>query len=166
MTDQLKRHMLTAAGLVLIALSAFSTFLFCTHHIVVDEQDLPQIERISIRPARRMSATNIQAKDFSGVWNRRLQGKPITPSKIPSKPTKPELQPPEVLSVKAELLGTLVDDNPGLSRAWIDANGRFQMVKEGSILENQPGRSEVTGIENERVIILHQGKTYILEIHD
>ena len=114
----------------------------------------------------------VRIADFDKLWAKKLQRPivdPVTvvekkpePAPEPAKP-KPEPPPPPI-RLEAKLIGTLVDADASFARAWIELQGKPQVVVQGDVLKGHPGNPTVASIHERHVVIAIAKESHTLPL--
>lgn len=139
--------------------------VFATVLPVSVDEDSVAMAPTRIRPNIQKQGHQLKEGDFFALSKKAIQG-PLEDPK-PAKPsTKAELEPQEPVvarvALDATLIGTLVDYQQDLARAWIEVKGKRQMVRIGDVLEGHPGDPRVEAIADQSVLINLAGRTIAL----
>lgn len=107
-------------------------------------------------------------EDFQYVWSKPLQ-RPLTDPQPITKPIAkfpPALKkaPVAKIPLKAELLGTLIDDNQTDVHAWLKVNNQAILVGVGDVLEKHVGKPLVKQIVDRQVTIELQGTEHAITL--
>ena len=94
--------------------------------------------------------------DFKHVWGKALQRPLVDPKKETLRPKRPKVVakktiPATNVRFDGELIGTLIDRDPTMTRAWLQISNRKRMVVTGQSLDDLPGKPVVKSIKHGQV---------------
>ncbi len=166
MVDHSKRLFLIATSVALIGLSVvvIVTSITAPLKISYDENQLNSPARLPQQSSAEVEKWS--SEKFIYVWNKQLQG-PLEDDKPEQKAIveqKAKAPPVPKITIEAKLVGTLIDDTPDGSRAWIEMKGKREVFVLGDVIEEHPGRPTVSKI-GDKIAVLTIGETdHVLEI--
>ncbi|QDV42564.1 hypothetical protein Enr13x_24120 [Stieleria neptunia] len=158
--SQLRSTLYLAGAFCVIGAVASVTLAIVTP--VIEEDASMNIQPTRIRPNDRHESHRLRVGDFYALSQKAIQGpfeemEPVKPPKkaeqVPVKPVKASIV------LNATLVGTLVDQQPELARAWIQFQGRQHLVRVGDTLKGHPGDPYVEAIADQSVSIRLSGAT-------
>lgn len=128
------------------------------------------------RPAKTdevQRQVNLDIETFTPIWKKRFQGEPVQvpppppqPKAEPPKPSLPDaaIEEPKAVTFEAELLGTLVDPDRRLSRAWVKLQDQRRVLLIGDVLNEVPAKPEVVDITPRSLTVRVDSQTLTIEM--
>ncbi|WP_436717717.1 hypothetical protein U8335_13625 [Roseiconus lacunae] len=162
MTENQVKSVLYGIGslCVVCALAVMTAAVYLPVNMELDHEGKHQ--PIRIRPNVHGDRHRLKERDFYALSSKILQGR-VSPPSDQQANDQAEKQPEveKALDVHAVLLGTLVDRQAALSRAWVLFQGKQQLVRVGDTLEGHPKSPVVTEITT-RSILIEKGESSVL----
>ena len=166
MVDHTKRMLLSAFGAVSLVLGVLGVATALLFPAKVTPDALVVSRPVQIPSKASKKTTKLSEQQFKYVWNKRLQG-PLEdpkPKNVKEAMRQPDPKPAPARRIEAVLVGTLVDDDPRQSRAWIEVKGQRQAYAISDTIENHPGKPTIKEVTDHAVTIRLGGSDHTLSL--
>lgn len=168
MPDRVKRfYLLLCSGVFIVVGMSMIAGAFLVEITIPAETEVSDSGVWLSPPSAKPADVDFSASDFTHVWTKPLQG-PMVDAKT-EKP-KPKVAATRVVNpeiqIRAVLVGTLVDSDPKYARAWLETDGKQQVVQIGQVIKGHQGNPTLQVIEDRSVTILMGSSLHRISLRD